>query len=164
MAGVIVAAWELVPMLNSYLGLVALPSDTARYQLLSILAATLLGSLVWDRLCVALFAPQIFAAQVWPRRMAPRPTCYLLLTTYYLPPTTYRLPLARVMLTARFLLLDPTTTCSPLPLLTIDFSPPTSLPTNQVAEIAALRLGDFFGDKTPQRAGTLAHPYPSPHP
>ena len=28
----------------------------------------------------------------------------------------------------------------------------------------ALRLGDFFGDKTPQRAGTLAHPYPYPHP
>ena len=93
MAGVIVAAWELVPMLNSYLGLVALPSDTARYQLLSILAATLLGSLVWDRLCVALFAPQIFAAQVWPRRMAPRPTRYLLLTTYYLPRTTHHLPL-----------------------------------------------------------------------
>merc|ERR1740124_1681077 len=87
-AGVIVAAWELVPQLNEYLGLIALPSDTARYQLLSILAATLLGSLAWDRLCVALFAPQIFAAQV--------------------------------------------------------------------AEIMALRLGDFFGDKTPQRAGMLA--------
>ena len=125
-------------MLNSYLGLVALPSDTARYQLLSILAATLLGSLAWDRLCVALFAPQIFAAQVWPRRMAPRPTCYLLLTTYYLPPTsyhlpltTYRLPRARFMLTAHFFLLNPTTTCSPLPLLTIDFSPPTYLTTSQ---------------------------------
>ena len=63
-AGVIVAAWELVPMLNSYLGLVALPSDEARYQLLAILAATLLGSLLWDRLCVALFAPRIFGAQL----------------------------------------------------------------------------------------------------
>ena len=30
MAGVIVAAWELLPVLNSYLGLVALPSDEAR--------------------------------------------------------------------------------------------------------------------------------------
>ena len=33
MAGVVVAAWELVPQLNSYLGLVALPNDHARYQL-----------------------------------------------------------------------------------------------------------------------------------
>ena len=63
-AGVIVAAWEVVPALNGYLGLVALPSDAARYQLLSILSATLLGSLAWDRLCVAIFAPRIFAAQV----------------------------------------------------------------------------------------------------
>ena len=33
MTGVVVAAWELVPELNSYLGLVALPNDQARYQL-----------------------------------------------------------------------------------------------------------------------------------
>ena len=163
MAGVIVAAWELVPMLNSYLGLVALPSDTARYQLLSILAATLLGSLVWDRLCVALFAPQIFAAQVWPSawRRGLLATYCLPLTTYHAPRITHHLPLARLMLTARFFLLNPTMTYLPLPLrLTIDFS----LPTNQVAEIAALRLGDFFGDKTPQRAGTLALAYPYPQP
>ena len=35
-----------------------------RYTLLSILGVTLIGSLLWDRLCVALFAPRIFAAQM----------------------------------------------------------------------------------------------------
>merc|ERR1719149_483493 len=40
-AGVIVAAWELIPQLNSTLGLVPLPSDEMRYKLLSILAVTL---------------------------------------------------------------------------------------------------------------------------
>jgi hypothetical protein len=63
-AGVIVAAWELIPQLNSTLGLVPLPSDGMRYSLLSILAATLLGSFVWDRLCVAVFAPRIFHSQI----------------------------------------------------------------------------------------------------
>ena len=63
-AGVVVAAWELVPQLNDYLGLIALPSDEARYELLGLLAATLLGSFAWDRLCLALFAPRLFAAQL----------------------------------------------------------------------------------------------------
>merc|ERR1719267_325232 len=49
--GVVVAAWEIVPQLNEYLGLIALPSDEARYELLALLAVTLLGSFVWDRLC-----------------------------------------------------------------------------------------------------------------
>ena len=35
------------------LGLVPLPTDEMRYHLLAILAVTLLGSLLWDRLCVA---------------------------------------------------------------------------------------------------------------
>ena len=63
-AGVVVAAWELVPQLNEYLGLIALPSDEARYELLALLAVTLLGSFVWDRLCLAIFAPRLFAAQL----------------------------------------------------------------------------------------------------
>ena len=63
-AGVIVAAWELIPQLNSTLGLVPLPSDEMRYKLLSILAVTLVGSFVWDRLCLAIFAPHIFMSQI----------------------------------------------------------------------------------------------------
>merc|ERR1719502_229533 len=63
-AGIVVAAWEVLPYLNTTLGLVPLPTDAMRYTLLQILAITLLGSLLWDRLCVALFAPRIFAAQM----------------------------------------------------------------------------------------------------
>ena len=63
-AGVIIAAWELIPPLNSLLGLVPLPTDDMRYSLLTILGVTLFGSLLWDRLCVALFAPRIFRSQI----------------------------------------------------------------------------------------------------
>lgn len=63
-AGICVAAWEVMPYLNETLGLVPLPTDDMRYTLLSILGVTLVGSFVWDRLCVALFAPRIFAAQL----------------------------------------------------------------------------------------------------
>merc|ERR1719198_352478 len=63
-AGIVVAAWEVLPILNETLGLVPLPTDEMRYALLTILAVTLVGSLAWDRLCVAIFAPRIFAAQM----------------------------------------------------------------------------------------------------
>merc|ERR1719231_1364529 len=63
-AGIVVCAWEMVPSLNSALGLVTLPSDELRYQLLAIIGVTLVGSFVWDRLCVAIFAPRIFASQL----------------------------------------------------------------------------------------------------
>jgi len=63
-AGVVIAAWEVVPQLNDQLGLVALPDDETRYKLLLTIATTLVGSFVWDRLCVAVFAPRVFASQV----------------------------------------------------------------------------------------------------
>jgi cation-transporting ATPase 13A1 len=63
-AGLVVAAWELVPVLNSTLGLVPLPSDEMRYMLLGLIGVTLLGAFVWDRLCLAIFAPQIFRSQL----------------------------------------------------------------------------------------------------
>jgi len=63
-AGIVIAAWELVPQVNSMLGLVTLPSDEMRYQLLTMLGVTLVGSLLWDRLCLAIFAPAIFKSQL----------------------------------------------------------------------------------------------------
>lgn len=63
-AGIVVAAWEIVPQLNDLLGLVALPTEEMRYELLAVLGATLIGSFVWDRLCLAIFAPSIFASQL----------------------------------------------------------------------------------------------------
>ena len=63
-AGVVVAAWELIPVLNNTLGLVPLPDERMRYTLLGIIGVTLLGSFAWDRLCLAVFAPRIFASQL----------------------------------------------------------------------------------------------------
>jgi len=62
--GIVVAAWELIPYLNTTLGLVPLPTDEMRYTLLGLIGITLLGGLLWDRLMLALFAPQIFASQL----------------------------------------------------------------------------------------------------
>merc|ERR1719198_2877842 len=63
-ASIVVCAWEVIPYLNSTLGLVQLPDDETRYQLLSLIGATLGGSFLWDRLCLAIFAPRIFASQI----------------------------------------------------------------------------------------------------
>merc|ERR1711998_68588 len=63
-AGVVVAAWEVVPQLNQQLGLVPLPDDGTRYKLLLSIGATLFGTLLWDRLCVSVFAPRIFESQL----------------------------------------------------------------------------------------------------
>ena len=78
--GIIVAAWELIPYLNETLGLVPLPTDEMRYTLLKLIAITLLGGLVWDRLCLAVFAPQIFASQM-------REAASLRLSDFYGPNT-----------------------------------------------------------------------------
>ncbi len=63
-AGVLVAAWEVSPTANEYLGLVPLPEDGTRGRLLNLLLVTLLGSLLWDRLCLCVFAHNIFRAQL----------------------------------------------------------------------------------------------------
>ncbi|KAL3925561.1 MAG: hypothetical protein SGPRY_003614 [Prymnesium sp.] len=55
---------QIVPMLNSWLGLVTLPDDETRFHLLLTIGTTLIGSLLWDRLCVAIFAPRIFSSQL----------------------------------------------------------------------------------------------------
>jgi len=62
--GVTAATLEIVPPLNEALGLVPLPTEAERLSLLGLLAATLLGTLLWDRLCVAIFAPKIFRCQL----------------------------------------------------------------------------------------------------
>lgn len=58
------ATLELFPPLNSALGLVPMPSAGASATLARLLAATLLGTFAWDRLCLAVFAPRIARAQL----------------------------------------------------------------------------------------------------
>jgi cation-transporting ATPase 13A1 len=57
--GTFACAFELFPWLNQRLQLTSLPSDEFRTKLLLTLAASVFGSLLWDRLCVGIFAPKL---------------------------------------------------------------------------------------------------------
>ena len=61
-AGIFVAAFEVVPYLNNLLQLVPMPSAEFRLQILYALGASVLGSFVFDKLCVGVFAPRLLWA------------------------------------------------------------------------------------------------------
>lgn len=56
---VFACAFEVVPQLNTLLRLVPLPSNFFRQQILVCLGLSVFGSMLWDRLCVAIFAPKL---------------------------------------------------------------------------------------------------------
>jgi len=58
------AAWELSPELNGLIHLSPFPDDKFRWGIMSLVGLTLVGTFIWDRLCVAIFAPEIFNAMV----------------------------------------------------------------------------------------------------
>lgn len=57
--GTFACAFEVFPWLNKRLQLQSLPSDEFRYKMLFTLAMSVFGSLLWDRLCVGVFAPDL---------------------------------------------------------------------------------------------------------
>ena len=63
-AGAFFCAFERIPELNQMLQLVTMPSDDFRWKVLKLLGATTLGALLWDRLCLAVFAPTVFWASL----------------------------------------------------------------------------------------------------
>jgi len=63
-ASVAAAAWEFSPQLNELIHLSPFPNDHFRWGVMGLVAATLAGTFLWDRICVALFAPEIFRAMV----------------------------------------------------------------------------------------------------
>lgn len=62
-AMVAVCAWGVVPYLNQVLNLVVVPEEL-RMQVMGTLFVSLIGSFLWDRLMVAVFAPHIFKATI----------------------------------------------------------------------------------------------------
>lgn len=56
-------AWGLIPYLNELLNLEVVPEEL-RMTVMTCLGISLVGSFVWDRLMSAIFAPQIFKAQL----------------------------------------------------------------------------------------------------
>ena len=60
--GLVVAAWQMVPMANKAIHLFEFPDDAFRHRVVHLVLLSLFGSFVWDRLCTAVFAPTIFKA------------------------------------------------------------------------------------------------------
>jgi cation-transporting ATPase 13A1 len=58
-----VCAWGVIPYLNEILNLEVVPEDL-RPKVMACLCISLIGSFCWDRLMMAIFAPQIFQAQL----------------------------------------------------------------------------------------------------
>jgi manganese-transporting P-type ATPase len=63
-AGVVVAAWELFPTGNDLIQLTPFPDDLFRYQVVGLVLASILGTFIWDRFCVMLFAKPVFMATI----------------------------------------------------------------------------------------------------
>ena len=61
-AGLVVCAWAIVPQGNVAIHLADFPDDAFRYRVLFLVLMSLFGSFVWDRICTALFARDIFKA------------------------------------------------------------------------------------------------------
>jgi cation-transporting ATPase 13A1 len=60
---VAVCAWGAFPYLNQILNLEVVPEDL-RIQVMGCLFVSLVGTFVWDRICVAVFAPHIFNTMI----------------------------------------------------------------------------------------------------
>ena len=61
-AGCAACAWGVFPKLNEMIHLEPFPDDDFRFRVMGLVAASLAGTFIWDRICVRLFAPEIFKA------------------------------------------------------------------------------------------------------
>mmetsp|Transcript_79550 Transcript_79550/g.125471 ORF Transcript_79550/g.125471 Transcript_79550/m.125471 type:complete len:1593 (+) Transcript_79550:56-4834(+) len=57
-------AWEAVPQVNELLHLAPFPNDGFRFQVMALVFLSLGGTFIWDRICIALFAPDIMKAMM----------------------------------------------------------------------------------------------------
>jgi len=60
----VAAAWEVFPEINALVHLSPFPNDSFRWRIMGLVFTTLFGTFLWDRACVAMFAPDIFQAMV----------------------------------------------------------------------------------------------------
>ena len=63
-AGCAACAWGAFPELNALIHLEPFPDDAFRWKVMSLVGASLVGTFVWDRVCTAVFAPEIFRAML----------------------------------------------------------------------------------------------------
>jgi cation-transporting ATPase 13A1 len=62
--GVAMCAWGSLPLFNDMLHMAEFPSDEFRWQVMGLVAASVFGTFVWDRLITALFAREVFKAML----------------------------------------------------------------------------------------------------
>jgi cation-transporting ATPase 13A1 len=60
--GLLVCAYEVLPSFNTGIGMVPLPSDELRQVILGLLVLDIMGTFIWDRFCVWLWAPELSKA------------------------------------------------------------------------------------------------------
>ena len=65
--GCAACAWGVFPEVNALIHLEEFPNDPFRWKVMALVATSLAGTFIWDRLCVAIFAPKIFKASRGPR-------------------------------------------------------------------------------------------------
>ena len=70
--GVACCSWEIFPYFNNLLQLEPFPSDEIRWTVMTLVAISLLGSFLWDRLIVYIFAKDIFKI-MWKEMLSIRP-------------------------------------------------------------------------------------------
>jgi len=61
---VAMCAWEVLPQLNELIHLAPFPDDAFRWQVMTLVFMSFGGTFIWDRLCIAVFAPEIMSAMV----------------------------------------------------------------------------------------------------
>lgn len=77
---VAICAWGAIPYLNQILNLVVVPEEL-RMQVMGTLFVSLVGTFVWDRLMIAMFAPTIFQAMIDEAKSVRLADCVPLLKT-----------------------------------------------------------------------------------
>ena len=63
-AAVAACAWGIFPTANSMLHLAPFPTDEFRWKTMGLVATSLLGTFIWDRIVTAIFARDIFKAMM----------------------------------------------------------------------------------------------------
>jgi len=61
-AGIGACAWELFPWINQKIHMEPFPDDAYRYEVMFLVMMSIVGTFLWDRLCISIFAPKIFKA------------------------------------------------------------------------------------------------------
>merc|ERR1711990_253950 len=63
-AGVAGCAWGISPTFNAMIHLHEFPNDEFRWKTMGLVMMTIIGPFIWDRLIIAIFAPNIMRAMV----------------------------------------------------------------------------------------------------